>query len=104
MQHLDDISLKNLAEGIVGQYVHGSATTFGYVRIEAGSKLPLHQHIHEQITFIIEGELEMTVGAETFLLTAGSSQVIPSNTPHSAIARTACIVIDVFSPARNDYR
>ena len=104
MQHLNEISAREIATGILGKYIHGASTTLGYVLIKAGSVLPLHHHVHEQITFIIDGELEMMVGSETCLLTAGSSQVIATGIPHSAVAKTDCIVIDVFSPSRDDYR
>jgi quercetin dioxygenase-like cupin family protein len=104
MHHLNDIPSKELAIGIRGKYVHGSDTTFGYVLIKSGSILPTHYHVHEQITYIVKGELEMTIGGETFTLTEGTVHVIPSNTPHSAVARMDCIVIDVFSPVREDYR
>lgn len=104
MRHIDHLPLKELATGINGKYVHGSAMTFGYVTIKAGSILPEHHHIHEQITFVVEGELEMTIGTETFTLTTGSAQVISSDVLHSAVARKDCIVVDVFSPVRDDYR
>jgi quercetin dioxygenase-like cupin family protein len=104
MIHLNDIPAKQVVPGISGKYVHGLNTTFGYVHIKSGSILQEHYHHHEQITFIVEGELEMKIGGETFLLSAGSVHVIPSNTPHSAIATVDCIVIDVFSPTRDDYR
>lgn len=104
MQHLNDIPSKEIAKGIQGRYVHGLGTTFGYVKIKAGSILPAHQHVHEQITFILDGELEMTIGDDTYLLTAGTAHVIPSGTPHSAFAKIDCTVIDMFSPARDDYR
>ena len=72
--------------------------------IHKDAVLPEHQHVHEQITYILEGRLEMVIGGEKYLLTAGTVHVIPSNTPHSAIAQTDCKVIDAFAPARNDYR
>ena len=101
---LDDIPSKELAPGIIGKYVHGSAITFGYVTIKAGSILPAHHHIHEQITFVVEGELELSIGDNTFSLTPGTAHVIPSGIVHSAVARKDCLVMDVFSPARDDYR
>lgn len=104
MKHLNDIPPKELAPGIMGTYIHGQSSTLGHVSIAAGSVLPKHHHVHEQITFILEGELEMVIGGETMLLTPGTCQVIPSNTSHSAIAKTDCKVIDVFAPARDDYR
>jgi quercetin dioxygenase-like cupin family protein len=52
----------------------------------------------------MEGQLEMIIGGEKYLLNAGDYHVIPSNVPHSAIAITDCRVIDTFAPARDDYR
>lgn len=104
MKHLDDIPSRELVPGISGKYTHGLNTTFGYISIKAGSELPAHHHIQEQITYILEGELDMVIGGEPLILKAGSVHVIPSNTPHSATARVDCKVIDVFSPTRDDYR
>lgn len=104
MIHIDQVKKKKLIEGIIGQYVHGDSTTFGFVTIEAGSHLPLHHHPHEQITYMLEGKLKMQIGEKEVVLESGYVQVIPSNTPHSADALTACTLIDVFSPVRDDYR
>ncbi len=104
MLSIKDIIPKVLVPGITGYYAHGEHMTFGYVELEAGSSIPLHHHVQEQITYIIEGELEMMIGGESCLLTAGMYHVIASNLPHSAVARSACKVIDAFSPVREDYR
>ena len=104
MEKIKDISPKVLVPGITGYYAHGDNMTFGYVELEAGSGIPVHHHVQEQITYIIEGELDMMIGGESCFLTAGMYHVIPSNTPHSAVARTACKVIDAFSPVREDYK
>ena len=104
MQPIIDIPAKTLAPGITGHYAHGEQMTFGYVVLEEGSKVPLHQHMQEQITYIMEGELEMQIGEQTCVLQAGMYHVIPSQTWHSAVARTACKVIDAFSPVREDYK
>ena len=48
---------KELAPGLIGHYVHGERLTLGYVEIKAGSNLAEHQHEHEQITYIIAGEM-----------------------------------------------
>jgi quercetin dioxygenase-like cupin family protein len=103
MQHIKDIPPKKLVDGITGYYAHGTALTLGYVEIKAGSNLPAHHHVHEQITYIIEGQLDMVIGGESCSLTAGMYYVIPSNINHGAIAKTDCKVIDVFSPVREDY-
>jgi quercetin dioxygenase-like cupin family protein len=104
MDHINNITGKQVIEGITGKYIHGDQTTFGVVEVKKGSLLPLHHHHHEQITFILEGELEMTIGGETMTLKPGNFHVIPSNVPHSAVAHMDCKLIDVFSPVREDYR
>lgn len=104
MNSIKNIPPKEIVPGITGRYVHGDKQTFGYVEIGKGSLLPEHHHIHEQITYILEGQLNMIIGGEPCPLTAGMYHVIPSNMPHSAIAITDCKVIDTFSPPREDYK
>jgi quercetin dioxygenase-like cupin family protein len=104
MSLLKDLPVKQLTSGIAGHYLHGSLSTLGLIEIKKGSDLPAHQHPHEQITYIIEGQLNMTIGGVQYNLSAGMGRVIPPNTPHSAIAVTDCLVIDAFSPVREDYK
>lgn len=104
MPQIKDLKPKELVTGITGYYAHGDSMSFGLVELEAGSSVPMHQHVQEQITYIIEGELDMVIDGQSCLLTPGMYQIIPSNTFHSAVAITACKVIDTFSPVREDYR
>ncbi len=104
MQHIKNIPPKELAPGIAGYYAHGSSMTFGYVELKKGSIVPMHSHMQEQITYILEGQLDMVIGGESCPLAAGMYHVIGSNVPHSAVAATDCKVIDVFNPVREDYR
>jgi quercetin dioxygenase-like cupin family protein len=104
MNNINDIKVKVLAEGIAGRYVHGESLSFGLVHLEKGSTVKIHHHIHEQITYMVEGEMEMEIGTEKVHLKAGNYFVIPSNVPHGAVALTECKVIDVFSPAREEYK
>lgn len=104
MQHTETLKGKEIVPGLYGRFVHGEKMTLSFVDIEQGAQLPEHSHPHEQITYILEGELEMNIGGEKMLLTPGMVHVIPGNTPHSAYAHTPCRVLDAFSPVREDYR
>lgn len=104
MQKIKDIAPKELMAGITGYYAHGEKMTFGLVEIKAGAVLPQHQHVHEQITYIIEGQLDMEIGGVPYSLTAGSYHVIPSNVWHGATAVTDCKLIDAFGPVREEYK
>jgi quercetin dioxygenase-like cupin family protein len=104
MELLENISTRELIPGFFGKFVHGSQSTLAFWEIKQGCVMPQHHHPHEQITHIISGELEMVIGGEKMLFTAGSVHVIPPNVSHGAVAKTDCKVIDAFSPARDDYR
>jgi quercetin dioxygenase-like cupin family protein len=90
-------------DGIYGTLAHSEQQTFGHFNIDHGTVLPEHSHVHEQWCHVLEGELEFTIDGEKMLLTSGMTAYIPSFAPHSAIARTACKVIDCFTPARQDF-
>ena len=104
MQNLDNIPAKELLPGFLGKFIHGEKSTLAFWDIKKDCRMPEHQHPHEQITHIVSGELEMIIGGEKMLFTAGSVHVIPPNVSHGAVAKTDCKVIDAFSPARDDYR
>jgi len=104
MNLIRNLKPKKLAPGITGYYTHGEQSTFGYIEIAKGSSVPLHKHFNEQITYILEGQLDMTIDGAACSLTTGMYYVIPSNMPHSAVAITDCKVIDVFSPVREEYK
>jgi len=104
MDSIKNIKPKELAPGITGYYAHGEKSSFGYIELKKGSQVPFHSHINEQITYIIEGQLDMMIGGVAYSLTDGMYHVINANVPHSAIAVTDCKVIDAFSPVREDYK
>jgi quercetin dioxygenase-like cupin family protein len=104
MNKITSIKPRELMPGITGYYAHGSKMTLGYVELKEGSIIPMHLHTQEQITYIMEGQLDMKINGKDCSLTTGMYHVIPSNIPHSAVAVTNCKVIDAFSPVREDYR
>lgn len=104
MQFVNTLPKKELVPGYMARLIHGVQSTVSFVDITKGNKLPEHSHPHEQTTYIVEGELEMTIGGEVMVLKKGMVHVIPPNVPHSAIAHVDAKVIDFFSPARDDYR
>jgi quercetin dioxygenase-like cupin family protein len=104
MQLIKNIPAKILAAGISGHYAHGASTTFGLIDLQKGSLVPMHHHVHEQITYIVSGQLDMNIGGVQYSLTPGMVHVIPSNSPHNAFAVVDTVAIDMFSPVREDYR
>jgi quercetin dioxygenase-like cupin family protein len=70
---------------------------------QKGGVGPIHYHYHSQITHIESGVFDVTIGDETKTLKAGDSYYIPPNVPHGATALEAGLLIDVFSPMREDF-
>tara|TARA_R110002073_G_scaffold108336_2_gene243325 strand:- start:7358 stop:7705 length:348 start_codon:yes stop_codon:yes gene_type:complete len=62
-----------------------------------------HEHYHSQVTYIESGEFEFSIGEETKLVKEGDSVYIPPHVLHGAICKKAGILIDVFSPIREDF-
>jgi len=99
-----DLQAKQLLEGIKLKVVSGDKTMMTIFEFEVNAVIPLHKHPHEQITYIIEGELEFTVEGKTRILRKGDGVVIPSNHEHSAKVLTApAKAVDAWYPRREDY-
>jgi quercetin dioxygenase-like cupin family protein len=73
-------------------------------RLREGAIVPLHSHMNDQVGYVISGSLEITIGDETRIVEAGESYAIPGGVLHQAVAMVDSVIIDVFSPPRNDYR
>ena len=98
------LPVREIFPGLRARLIHTDRQTHSWVEVDAGASFPEHQHPHEQIVSVIEGELEVILEGVVHRLTPGSVLVIPPEARHSGHGVTACRVLDVFSPARDDYR
>ena len=73
------------------------------VAFEKGGIGNLHQHHHSQITHVEKGVFEVEIGDEKKVLKAGDAFYIPPNVMHGAVCLEAGVLIDVFSPVRQDF-
>jgi len=101
---LDAIPLQVLAKGYLARAVHGERLTLAVVEVAAGAELPEHRHDNEQCGIVIEGSVIFRVSDETRTVGPGGIWRIPSGSPHTVTGGEAgAVVIDVFSPAREDW-
>ncbi|WP_394970272.1 cupin domain-containing protein [uncultured Croceitalea sp.] len=101
---LDEIEVQEIMPGYRGKLVHSETMSWVFWDVEKDAEVPMHHHIHEQIMHVVSGDFEFTLNGKTKIYKPGSIVVIPSNIPHSGKALTACKLMDVFSPARNEYK
>lgn len=73
------------------------------VQFETGGVGTIHQHPHTQITHIESGSFEVEIDGVKKVLTTGDAFYIPSNVLHGAVCLEAGVLIDVFSPMREDF-
>lgn len=99
-----DLRVHEVIDGGRASFIHGERFSLAFWKLDAGAVLPLHRHPHEMAPNVMSGAIELTVGDETFRLSAGDTFVIPPNVPHSAVALEPSEVIDIFAPTREDYR
>jgi quercetin dioxygenase-like cupin family protein len=72
-------------------------------RMEKGWIGTRHQHPHDQIVYVVSGQLSVTIESETFVAGPGDSFVVRGGVDHQAAALEDSVVVDVFTPCRSDY-
>lgn len=95
---------REIIPGYRARFLHAERMTIAFWEVDAGAAMPEHAHVHEQIAQVVSGEFELTVAGEPRVLRPGTAAVIPSGVRHSGRAVTACTLLDVFHPVREDYR
>jgi quercetin dioxygenase-like cupin family protein len=73
------------------------------VKFERDAVGVLHNHPHTQISYVESGVFETTIGEEKKVLKKGDGFYIPSNVTHGVICIEAGMLVDVFSPHREDF-
>ncbi len=82
----------------------GKGVMLSVVRFEPESVVTDHEHPHEQMGMLLEGQLEFTVGGVTRLLGPGDIWRIPGGILHRVRALDQpALALDVFHPIREDY-
>ena len=73
------------------------------VKFEKGAIGSPHQHFHTQTTYCAKGKFEFTVDGVKQLVKYGDGVYIPPNVVHGAVCLEEGVLIDVFSPVREDF-
>ena len=63
----------------------------------------LHSHPHDQGVYLVRGRLQVTCQGNTFEISAGDTFVVRGGVEHGASAMEDSVVVDVFTPCREEY-
>ncbi|MEW6746166.1 MAG: cupin domain-containing protein [Planctomycetota bacterium] len=95
---------RGLLEGVhFKALAHGAKTLLCEFHLEKGAVIPMHRHPNEQTGYMVSGRMDFTIGAERFLAEAGDSWSIPPDQEHGVTVLEDSVVLEVFSPVREDY-
>jgi quercetin dioxygenase-like cupin family protein len=88
------------------RYVSGESVMLAQIYLAKGCIVPKHSHENEQITWVLEGRMRLTLGEdESQVVELGPGDVlhIPAHVPHSAEALEDTLDVDAFAPPRSDW-
>jgi len=102
--HDADIEWQDLGEGVSRKLLtYNEEVMMAKILFEPGAIGAEHSHPHIQCSYVESGEFELTIDGVTKSLKQGDSFLVPSGKLHSAVAITAGVLIDVFTPMREDF-
>lgn len=73
------------------------------VHFDKGAVGSLHAHPHSQATYVVSGSFELTIGEEKKVIGPGDGYYVAPDVLHGCICLEPGILIDTFSPAREDF-
>ena len=63
----------------------------------------VHSHPHSQVSYVIRGQFDYFIDCDETRIGPAHSFYVEPNLDHGAVCREAGVLIDVFSPAREDF-
>lgn len=97
------LELEALNPLIDRQFVVGQAVMVARLLLKRGAVVPLHQHVNEQVTCVLQGALRFAVDGREIVVREGEILAIPPNLPHQVEALADSITFDIFNPPRQDW-
>ncbi|MFA9438246.1 cupin domain-containing protein [Uliginosibacterium sp. sgz301328] len=99
-----DCPVEDLGGGVSRQILaHDGGMMQVKVMFEEGAIGPMHNHPHEQLTYVLSGEFKFTIGDETHVVKAGDTLYKKSGIMHGCVCTQKGVLLDTFTPQRLDF-
>lgn len=99
-----DTTLEDLGNGVTRRILAHDGKMMGVeVNFAAGAVGPMHNHPHEQLTYVLSGEFEFTIGEETRVVSAGDTLYKRPGIMHGCVCLQPGTLLDTFTPIREDF-
>ena len=100
----EETLLETVNEGLSRRILaYGDAMMCVENHFVTGGEAPMHSHPHTQISYVTEGVFTFTVDGETRTVGKGDSLFVPGGVPHGCACVEQGIVLDIFTPMREDF-
>lgn len=100
----EEAEWEKAGEGITRQFVgYDTQIMMVKVKFEKGAIGYIHDHFHAQTTYVVSGKFRVTIDGEEKVLEEGDGFYIAPNISHGAVCEEEGMLIDVFSPVREDF-
>jgi quercetin dioxygenase-like cupin family protein len=99
----NDVKVEAMNPLLGRQLIVGHQVMLARVLLKKGCIVPLHSHVNEQLSYILEGALKFYIDGKEIVVRAGEVLTIPPNMPHKAEAMEDTVDLDIFNPPRADW-
>lgn len=99
----NDVEREEVNSLLYRQLIVGEQVMLARILLKKGCVVPMHSHVNEQLSSILEGALKFWIDGKEIVVRAGEVLVIPPNMPHKAEALEDTLAIDTFHPPREDW-
>ena len=100
----EDIEKENCAPGVCRRVLaYTDELMCVENHFEKGAVGALHHHPHTQITYVVSGQFEFEINGEKKVVKAGDSMLKKDSVEHGCVCLEEGILLDIFSPMREDF-
>ena len=104
VRHYQDTKAIDLGGGTERRILaHSDPLMAVEVAFETGSEGAPHTHPHTQLSYVLSGSFRYTVEEESVILNPGDSIVVPGGLVHGTVCLEKGVLLDVFTPRRDDF-
>ena len=98
------VAVEQVADGIKRQMVIGENVMVCRFSFDPFVVTDVHSHPHEQVTLVVSGKVRFTIDGQPVIAAPGDVLHFPPNNRHGAtMLDEPVVLIDIFSPIREDF-
>ena len=97
------IPAEQINPSISRRFITGDRVTIARFELKRGGVVPQHAHENEQVSFVLDGALKFKIDGREIVVRGGEVLQIPGSVAHEVEVLEDTLVVDVFSPIRQDW-